>query len=336
MITLALYVCPQTVLSSLFGAIDAFQLANQFAESPRFKLLRISSDGQEVRTVAGTVTVDGSLARARSAGIFIVPAIGRDVERTIADNQSCVDWLREQGASGARRMSALPRFASLCSGAFLLGAAGMLEGRRATTHWALEQPFRRRFPGARLVIDAMLTHDGNVFCSAGAQAGLDLCLYLIGLECGDWVARQVANAMVFELGRERQSRFAPTVPVAVHQDAVVARLQLWMDAHFADPITLDALAERAHCSPRTLLRRFKAATGMTPNEYLQRIRIAAAQGRLANSAAPVESVAAAVGYQDRAAFAKLFKRIAGSTPSAYRHQQKRVPAADVVDATETS
>lgn len=325
MVTIALYVCPHTVLSSLCIAIDAFQAANQFAGERQFRLLRISATGREVRTAFGTVAVDGGLDRAREADIFIIAAIGRDVDAAIADNGLLAEWLRMQHDAAAAQ-----QFVSLCSGAFLLGAAGLLDGRRVTTHWALERAFRGRFPRAQLAIDELLTQDGNILCSGGAYAGLDLCLYLVGRHGGEWLARQVANALVFELGRGNQSQFAPLVPSAAHHDALIAKLQLWLDAHFADAVSVEVMAERAHCSPRTLLRRFKLATGMTPNEYLQRTRITAAQGRLIKGSMSIEAVAAAVGYQDRAAFAKLFKRLTGATPAAFRRQHGRTPAGTTV------
>lgn len=300
-------------------AVDAFQAANQYAGRAQFRLLRVSADGRTVHTALGAVTVDGDLAHARSADLFIVPAIGRDVETTIGANTVLVAWLRAQAACAAPGGGRPGKqFVSLCSGAFLLGAAGLLDGRRATTHWALERAFRRLFPRARLAIEELLTEDGAILCSGGAQAALDLCLHLVGLHGGAWLARQVANALVFELGRGRQSQFAPLVPSAQHQDGVIAKLQLWLGQHYAHTVTLETLTALAHCSERTLLRRFKAATGLTPTEYVQRIRIAAAQSRLANTKLPIEAVAAAVGYQDRAAFAKLYKRLTGATPAAYR------------------
>ena len=199
MIRIALLVCPQTVCSSLAMADDAFRLANTLAGEALFEVLRVSRDGQPVDLGMASIRVDGDLALAAGARLVMLPATGSAVERSIAGNTELLAWL-------ARR-PATQQVASLCSSAFLLGAAGLLDGRRATTHWALAGAFRQRFPQVRLQPDELLTEDGNLFCSGGAQAGLDLCLHLIAWHGGDWLAQRVAGALVFDRERGRQSRF---------------------------------------------------------------------------------------------------------------------------------
>lgn len=313
--SVALYICPQTVASSLALASDAFQAANLHAGREVFRLLKVSVDGAAVPSAIGNLTVDGDLALAAQADILLLPAIGARVDVALAHNAALLDWLRQPAPQQQR--------ASLCSAAFLLAGAGLLDGRRATTHWALEARFRKLFPKVALRIEQLLTHDGNLYCSGGALAALDLCLYLIAREGGELLARQVANTLVFEHGRGPQSQFAPRLPGSDHGDAVIARLQRWLDGVFAQPLSLEAMAQQVHLSPRTLLRRFKLATGLTPNDYLQRLRICAAETRLANSDQAVEQIAQDVGYGDRAAFAKLFKRITGNTPNEHRRRAGR-------------
>lgn len=311
MIRIALLVCPQTVCSSLAMADDAFRLANTLAGEALFEVLRVSRDGQPVDLGMASIRVDGDLALAAEAQLVMLPATGSAVERSIKGNPDLLHWL-------ARR-PATQQVASLCSSAFLLGAAGLLDGRRATTHWALAGAFRQRFPQVRLQPDELLTEDGNLFCSGGAQAGLDLCLHLIAWHGGDWLAQRVAGALVFDRERGRQSRFTPLLP-DVPGDAQLGPLLAWMQRHHAEPIDLKGLAERAHCSTRTLLRRFRTATGLTPNDYVQRLRIAAAQSALRNPSRSLEQVAQQVGYSDRATFAKLFKQLCGEAPGAFRRR----------------
>lgn len=326
MITIALLLCPSTVPSSLALALDVFQLANQVAAQRRpgaalFRLQRVSVDGRAVPSALGRLEVDGGLDGAARADLLLVPAVGRQLDVVLADNRVLIDWLRQRrgrrAAAAAATARAVPRFASLCSGAYVLAAAGLLDGRRATTHWTLEAPFRQRFPQVRLSIDALLTQDGEVCCSGGAYAGLDLCLHLVRVWGGDWLARQVANLLVIDDVRASQLRYAPRVPAGDHGDGAIQRLQRWLDGHYAEAVTLEQLAGRTHCSPRTLLRRFKAATGLTPIDYLQRVRVAAAEAQLGDGRQTVETVAWAVGYEDRAAFAKAFKRVTGESPAAY-------------------
>ena len=309
---IALYVCPQTVCASLSLANDAFAVANHLAGRALFSVQRVSQDGQPVDLSFARIQVDGDLQLADGADVLIVPATGSAIDACLDANALFLSWLQQRPAT--------QQIASLCSAAFLLGAAGLFEGRRATTHWALANSFRQRYPGARLDIDALVCHDGPVLSSGGAQAGLDLCLYLIAWHAGDALAEQVANTLVVDGRRTGQLRHAPLIPPSLTSDRQIEPLLRWMHEHHAAAIDLNRLAEQANCSPRTLLRRFKACTGMTPNDYLQRLRIGQAQQALRNPAHTLEQIAEQVGYADRATFAKLFKQLSGETPGAFRRR----------------
>lgn len=327
MITVALLLTPSTVPSSLAMALDVLRLGNAAAGArPLWKLQRLSPDGRPLASPLGTLAVDGGPEAADKADLLLVPAIGRPDAAALAAAAPWTDFLRRRRPR--RADTTLPRFASICSAAFVLGEAGLLDGRRATTHWALAQAFRQRYPAARLMIDQMLTHDGEVACSGGALAGMDLCLHLLRLAGGDALARRVANELVFDEQRGPQSRHAPLLPAPDHNDGGIGRLQRWIESQHARPLTLNTMAEQLHCSPRSLLRRFRQATGLTPIAYLQRVRVAAATALLADAQQTVESVAWAVGYEDRAAFAKVFKRITGASPAAQRRQRAATPPAD--------
>jgi transcriptional regulator GlxA family with amidase domain len=308
MLKIALYVCPQTVCSSLSMAMDALALANRLAEQPLFQLQRFSLDGEAVDLGFARIQVDGGLNLAEDADIVLLAATGSAIDTTLADNAALLPWLAQRPAR--------QQLASLCSSAFLLAAAGVLDGRRATTHWALAKQFRQRFAQVTLQIEQLVCQDGHLLSSGGAHAGLDLCLHLIGQYGGDWLAQQVANALVFDTQRGAQSRFAPLLPPANH-DCSLAPLLHWLQIHHAENIDLNRLACQANCSARTLLRRFKASTGLTPNDYLQRVRISAAQ-RALRSQASLEQIAEQVGYADRATFAKRFKQLCGESPGAFR------------------
>ena len=326
MLTLALALSADSVPSSIAMALDVFRLGQSMAGRPLLKLLRLSTDGRPIESPLGRLAVDGGLDAAERADCVLWPAIGRPTEAALRAQAPWIHWLRTRRP---RRTQAavLPRFASICSAAYVLGEAGVLNGRRATTHWSLEQDFRRRYPEARLAIDEMFTHDGEVACSGGSYAGVDLCLHLLRLAGGDALARQVANVLVVDEARGPQRRHMPRLPPlppAGQDDAAIGRLQRWIEAHHAEPLTLAGMAEQVHCSPRSLLRRFKLATGLTPVDYLQRVRIAAAEAQLANPQQTVEAVAWAVGYEDRAAFAKAFKRVTGHSPAALRRSRLAV------------
>jgi len=293
--------------------MDAFNLANHLAGRPLFELQRFSLTGQAVDLGFAQIQVDGDLSLAETADLILLAASGSAIDRTLADNAALLPWLAQR--PGRQQV------ASLCSSAFLLAAAGMLNGRRATTHWALAATFRQRYPQVNLHIEQLVCEDGHVLSSGGAHAGLDLCLHLIGQHGGAELAQQVANALVFDSPRGSQSRYAPLLP-AIQTHCPIAPLLHWLHQHYAESIDLNRLAAQANCSPRTLLRRFKTSTGLTPNDYLQRVRISAAQQLLRGPLA-LEQIAEDVGYGDRATFAKLFKHLCGESPGAFRKRTRQ-------------
>ncbi len=312
MIQVAVFVSPYTLCSSLSQTCDAFSLANRLGGQRRFTLHRFSVDGQPVILDYAQIQVDGDLASAEHADLIVLPASGSDIDALLSQQPSLLAWLARRPPS--------QQLASLCSGAFLLAAAGLLDGGPATTHWALAERFRQRFPKVQLNEHALLSQQQNRFCSGGAQAGLDLCLHLIGWHAGPWLAQRVADTLVVERHRGLQSRFQPLLPDTQQTDAGISALLVWLQQHHAQALNLEQLAARLHCSSRSLLRRFKAATGLTPIDYLQRLRITAAQDALHQPQPTLEQIALAVGYQDRATFARLFKQLCGETPGAFRRR----------------
>ena len=308
--TVALLIGPDTLCSSLSMAQDTFTLANRLAGRRVFEVLRVSQDGHPQQLGFAQVQVDGDLRLAERADLVLLPATGSDLDATQTRNAELLPWLAQRPARQA--------LASLCSAAFLLGAAGVLDGRRATTHWALADAFRQRIPKATLQIDALYCEDGPVFTSGGAHAGMDLCLHLIAHFAGDTLADQVAAALVLNRERGSQMRFAPLLPALPDTAPGMTAALQWLQQHAHRPLDLTRLAQQAHCSPRTLLRRFRDTTGLTPNSYLHHLRIERARQALRDSGRSLEQIAEQLGYADRATFAKRFKQICGETPGAFR------------------
>lgn len=312
MLSVCLYVCPHTVLSSLAQAYECFQLANQLSAQPLFKLQRFSQDGQPVRLAYALLDVEGGLEVAETAHLVMLPATGSDQATVRQANGTLLNWLARRPAEQG--------LASLCSSAFLLAEAGQLDGCQATTHWALAGQFRQRYPQVQLRSQQLFCASGQRFSSAGAQAAVDLCLHLVELHGGPWLAEQVAGALVVERQRGSQSRLQPLLPSPRQDDPALLELLRWLQPRYAEPINLANMAARLHCSPRTLLRRFRHATGLTPLAYLQRLRILAAQQALRHPGTRLEDIASAVGYADRASFSRLFKHVCAETPAAYRRR----------------
>ena len=211
------------------------------------------------------------------------------------------------------------RLVSICSGAFVLAAAGLLDGRRAATHWRYADLLARRYP--RIDVDgrSLYVDGGDVLTSAGTAAGIDLCLHLVRRDHGADVANQVARRMVVSphrTGDQAQFVEAPVPPPA--QDDPIARVQEWALARLGERVSVPDMARAVHLSTRTLTRRFAAATGVSPARWLLEQRVKAAAALLERSDAPVEHVGAMVGISSPAAFRRHFARIMGVPPSAYR------------------
>ncbi|OEC33906.1 transcriptional regulator [Pseudomonas sp. 21C1] len=310
--TVALLLCPDTLCSSLSMAMDAFTLANRLAGRRVFEVLRVSQDGRPLQLGFAHIQVDGDLRLAERADLLLLPATGSDLQATQTRNAALLPWLAQRPARQA--------LGSLCSAAFLLGAAGVLDGRRATTHWALADAFRQRIPRAHLQIDALYCEDGPIFTSGGAHAGMDLCLHLIAHFASEELADRVAATLVLDRERGSQTRFAPLLPAHPEPAPGMAAVLGWLQQHLHQPLDLKHLAQQAHCSPRTLLRRFRETTGMPPNTYLHHARIERARQALRDPSRSLEQIAEQLGYADRATFAKRFKQVCGETPGAFRRR----------------
>ncbi len=318
-------------LSTAIGPMEVFRSAgvlwNVFAgEAPcaRFRVSVASADGGIARPDA-LVGVSGSSALSElrpdlvwvpAAGLDLetVVASGFDVDAAVARNAKVIPWLQRQAARGAE-------IAGVCSGVALLAAAGLLDGRRATTHWALADQFRQRFPKVEWRPEYLVTDAAGVYCGGGVNAASDLSLYLVEKLCGREVAAECAKAMLIEMPRIWQVAFAHLdVGREQHQDEAILRAQEWLHEHYDREVRLEALAGRIGMSPRNFIRRFKEATGRTPLAYLQSLRIASARRLLENGRGTVQEVSAAVGYDDVMFFRSLFRRHTGLSPTEYRQR----------------
>jgi AraC family transcriptional activator FtrA len=211
------------------------------------------------------------------------------------------------------------RIVSICSGAFALAAAGLLDGRRAATHWRYAAELQRRHPAVTVDADVLYVDDGDVLTSAGSAAGIDLCLHLVRRDHGAQVANHVARRLVVSPHRDGgQAQFieAPVAPAPAPDP--IARTMGWALERLDQPLTLPAMAQHAHLSPRSFTRHFRRATGTSPARWLLDQRVRASLELLEASALPVEHVGAAVGIPNPAAFRRHFARAMGVAPASYR------------------
>jgi transcriptional regulator GlxA family with amidase domain len=264
--------------------------------------------------VNGGWTIDSpfGLEALDDADTVIVPACPHEPPRAM------VDALRAAYERGARMVS-------FCGGAFALAAAGILDGRAATTHWMDTEDLARRYPHVRVEPDVLYVDEGQVLTSAGTASGIDLALHIVRLDYGPEIANQVARRMVTAAHRDGgQSQFAFTpVPVSGFGNALGSVMD-WMFEHLDEPITVRQLARLAAMSPRTFARRFVEATGTTPVRWPTHQRILRAQDLLQATTLPVEVIASRVGFGTAVNLRQHFRRETSTTPGAYRQRVRQL------------
>jgi len=293
---------------------------------PRFRVRTASIDGRSVNTVRSPSLIpDCSIHDIKHTDIIIVPASGWDVLDRIAKNTSLLPWLRKWHSRGAY-------IAGVCSGVAFLAECGILDGRRATTHWGVAEILRKRYPKVHWQPEQFVTEDGRLFCSGGVYASIDLSLYLVEKFCGHEVALQCAKSLLLSMPRGRQSGYSVVQLSRPHSDEKIRDTEEYLQQHFDSDISIDHLAERVGMGPRNFIRRFKAATGRVPGAYLQTLRVSAAKELLENGTSSIQVVSSKIGYEDIGFFRNLFKRHTGMTPGEYRERfsQMRFERGDLV------
>lgn len=257
-----------------------------------------------------------SLSKLREAQTIVVPA-WPDIDET--PPAALLEALRRGYGRGAR-------IASLCSGAFILAAAGLLEGRRATTHWMYAETLAKRFPNVEVDPSVLYIDEGQVLTSAGTAAGIDLCLHLVRIDYGAEVANVFARRMVVPPHRDGgQAQYVQAPMPASPDKGLLTETLAWAHANLAEPLTVAAMAQRACMSTRTFARRFREVTGTTPLRWVLNQRILAAQRQLETTEAPVDWIAQECGFGTGATFRLHFKRVVGVSPTDYRKAFRRNP-----------
>jgi transcriptional regulator GlxA family with amidase domain len=301
------------------GPLEVFTGANQYVHASGrgdrgYEVRTFSFDGAPLQTSSGlTVTPDSTLAdTAQEIDTLIIP--GGLGSREAALDEPTLDWIRHAAARSRRT-------ASVCTGAFLLAGAGLLEGRRATTHWASAAELARLHPGVDVDPDPIFLRDGDIWTSAGVTAGMDLSLALVEEDLDREAALMIARHLVLFLRRPgNQSQFSATLAAQQPGREPLREVQRLIVEDVAAAHSVEDMALRANMSPRHFARAFRAETGVTPARYVERVRLEAARRRLEDTAEPIAAVAAASGFGTPETMRRVFLRALQVGPAEYRRR----------------
>lgn len=325
MVRIGILIYEDAVLSSVSGAIDLFLVANtvlqQQGQAAAFEIQLIGEGGVALQAPA-VITCNRRLNDPVDADIVLIPAFNSDPDLVLSKNGAVIEWLRAQHAAGRQ-------LGSLCFGAYFLAEAGLLQGQDCCSHWLAIPDLQLRYPEVHFLPDTLMTDRDGICTSGGALLSWNLVLYVIEKFAGRDLAVAVSKMFNIDLDRGRQSHFTVFNGQRRHGDAGILKAQDFIEARYRGSLSVDQIAAEAFMSKRNFIRRFKLATGNTPLEYIQRVKIEAAKKQLENSHADLTSVMLDAGYNDVKAFRKVFRQVTGMAPQDYRKKFSRVGGAMV-------
>ncbi len=316
--TIGFLIFPDVQILDAAGPMAAFEIAARYRPGA-YRLVLMAAEPGLVDSTCGAALAAGPLEPVRTLDTLVVA--GGEGTRAAAEHPALLAYVQD-AARHARRV------ASVCSGAYVLAAAGLLDGRRATTHWARTTDFARRFPAVRVEPDRIFVQDGLVWTSAGITAGIDLALALIADDLGEEVARHTAQQLVVYHRRPGgQSQFSALLDLERPQGRFAGVLA-WAREHLTQPLSVEQLAGSAAMSARNFARAFTAETGVTPAKAVERLRLEAARARLDGGLDSVDQIAHQTGFGDPDRMRRAFLRAFGQPPQAFRRAAKgSAPAA---------
>jgi transcriptional regulator GlxA family with amidase domain len=307
------------------GPLEVFAGAQQLIQATGsnargYEVTVASPDGEPLRTSSGLALIpDADLHHAPKPIDTLIVAGGQGSRRAACD-EALIEWL-VGAAAGARRT------ASVCTGAFLLAQAGLLDGRRATTHWFSAEELARRHPAVRVDAEPIFLRDGDIWTSAGVTAGMDLALALVEEDLDREVALTIARHLVLFLRRPgNQSQFSATLAAQEPARDALREVQRLVLEDVSGEHTVEEMARRAHMSTRHFARAFRAETGLTPARFVERVRLEAARRRLEDTSEPIASVAAACGFGTAETMRRVFLRALEVGPAEYRRRFQAISA----------
>ena len=311
----------QNNLSSIVGPYKIFTRANEYWKAAgKVELFKIELAGisKEVEFYDGLFVVKPqvNISSITRTDLIIIPSLNHNYNNAVKGNSKIIDWILKQYKDGAE-------IASICTGAFLLASSGLLDGKSCSTHWTAADNFRSTFPKVNLKTDKLITDENGIYTNGGAYSFLNLMLYLVEKYYGRPTAIFCSKVFQIEIDRQSQSEFTIFTGQKLHGDEMVKEAQAHIESKINKKISVDDLSSRFSVSRRNFDRRFIKATGNTPFEYSQRVKIESAKKAFETSRKTINEVMYEVGYSDEKAFREVFRKITGISPLEYRNKYNK-------------
>jgi len=308
-------------LSSIVGAYKIFTRANEYwKKNGKEELFTIQLAGisKKVEFYEGLFTVKPHthISAIAKTDLIIIPSVNHNYEKALGGNKPLVDWIAKQYKNGAE-------VASICTGAFLLASSGLLDGKTCSTHWAAAENFRRMFPEVNLQTDLLITDEHGIYTNGGAYSFLNLMIYLVEKYFDRQTAIFCSKVFQIEMDRNSQSAFSIFTGQKLHGDEMVKKVQNYIEGNLHERISVEDLSSKFSVGRRNFDRRFIKATGNTPVEYSQRVKIESAKKALETSRKTINEIMYEVGYSDIKAFREVFRKITGMSPVEYKQRYNK-------------
>jgi transcriptional regulator GlxA family with amidase domain len=305
-------------LPSITGAYEIFKKANAFQKQRGKReifTIQLAGMAETIHFNEGLFTVrpHTNIAAITKTDLIIIPSLNHNYKLAIQGNELLIEWLEKQYKNGAE-------IATICTGAFMLAAAGLLDGKSCSTHWSVTENFRLMFPKVNLQVDKLITDEQGIYTNGGAYSFLNLMLYLVEKYYDRDTAIYCSKVFQIEMDRNTQSEFAIFTGQKTHDDEIVQQAQAYIEKNVEEKISIEALSSKFNVGRRNFDRRFIKATGNTPIEYSQRVKIEAAKKAFETNRKTINEVMYEVGYADVKAFREVFRKITGISPLEYKRK----------------
>ena len=308
-------------LSSIVGAYKIFTRANDYwKRTGRKELFKIQLAGisKKVDFYDGLFSVKPHthISSIAKTDLIIIPSLNHNYEKAVKGNKAVIDWIAGQYKNGAE-------VASICTGAFLLASSGLLDGRSCSTHFSASENFRTMFPEVNLQTDKLITDENGIYTNGGAYSFLNLIIYLVEKYFDRQTAIFCSKVFQIDIDRKSQSAFTIFTGQKMHSDEMVKKVQAYIETNPHEKISVEQLSSKFAVGRRSFDRRFIKATGNTPLEYSQRVKIEAAKKAFESGSKTIHEVMYEVGYSDAKAFREVFRRMTGMSPAEYKERYNK-------------